>query len=254
VCVRRLIALEAENYTSKITSTIFRPLSPNVDTPECCRLIVTRLGDVVTACQIFTMLSTWAGAGAALDGRRLFDLADARKIVDAKWKHDDKRFARALANAPHLEAVIPQAEGVDSAWRAVGTTLAAPSWDPSLRVPLTALDAAPPAEQETLRFGEGDERSPLMPSLFMPGFPKAATTFLYNCMLANFGPMHVGCGRLRQRDTLTLPHPFPYTYPPTPTPTPLPYPYPTPTPTPLTPNPTPTPTPTPNPSPNPNPS
>ena len=180
------------------------------------------------------MLSTWAGAGAALDGRRLFDLADARKIVDAKWKHDDKRFARALANAPHLEAVIPQAEGVDSAWRAVGTTLAAPSWDPSLRVPLTALDAAPPAEQETLRFGEGDERSPLMPSLFMPGFPKAATTFLYNCMLANFGPMHVGCGRLRQRDTnptpplplhlppyayaypSTLPLPYPYPYPPTP--------------------------------------
>ena len=149
------------------------------------------------------MLSPFAGAGAALDGRRLFDLADARKIVDARWKHDDEHFARALANAPRLEDVIPQAAGVDSAWRPVGTrtTLAAPSWDPSLRVPLTALDAAPPAEQETLRLGEGDERSPLLPSLFMPGFPKAATTFLYNCMLANFGPTHVGCGRSRQRGT-----------------------------------------------------
>ena len=77
------------------------------------------------------MFSPWAGAGAALDGRRLFDLADARKIVDARWKHDDEHFARALANAPRLDAVIPQAEGVDSAWRPVGTaTLAAPSWDP----------------------------------------------------------------------------------------------------------------------------
>ena len=104
------------------------------------------------------MLSPFAGAGAALDGRRLFDLADARKIVDARWKHDDEHFARALANAPRLEDVIPQAAGVDSAWRPVGTrtTLAAPSWDPSLRVPLTALDAAPPAEQETLRLGEGE--------------------------------------------------------------------------------------------------
>ena len=100
------------------------------------------------------MLSAWAkattGAGAALDGRRLFDLADARKIIDARWVSDDKRYARALANAPRLEDVIPQAEGVDSAWRAVETTLAAPSWDPSLRVPLTALDAAPPAEQDAL--------------------------------------------------------------------------------------------------------
>ena len=124
--------------------------------------------------RVSTMFSPWAGAGAALDGRRLFELADARKIVDARWKHDDEHFARALANAPRLDVVIPQAEGVDSAWRPVGTaTLAAPSWDPSLRVPLTALDAAPPAEQETLRLGEGDERSPLLPSLFMPGFPKA---------------------------------------------------------------------------------
>ena len=137
-------------------------------------VFLQRSGHVVESFRVSTMLSPWAGAGAALDGRRLFELADARKIVDARWKHDDEHFARALANAPRLDAVIPQAEGVDSAWRPVGTaTLAAPSWDPSLRVPLTALDAAPPAEQETLRLGEGDERSPLLPSLFMPGFPKA---------------------------------------------------------------------------------
>ena len=142
-----------------------------------------------------TMLSPWMGAGAALDGRRLFGLADARKIVIAREEKANERFARALAKAPRLEDVIPQAEGVDSAWRVVKSTLAAPSWNPSLRVPLTTLDAAPPAQQDTLRFEDGDKRSPLIPSLFMPGFPKAATTFLYNCLLANFGPTHVGCGR-----------------------------------------------------------
>ena len=88
------------------------------------------------------MLSSWVGAGAALDGRRLFDLADARKIVISREEKANERFARALAKAPRLEDVIPQAEGVDSAWRVVKSTLAAPSWNPSLRVPLTTLDAA----------------------------------------------------------------------------------------------------------------
>jgi len=141
------------------------------------------------------MLSPWVGAGAALDGRRLFDLEDARKIVMSREEKANERFAHALARAPRLADVIPQVEGVDSAWRVVKSTLAAPSWNPKLRVPLTTLDAKPPAQQDTLRFEDGDRRSPLMPSLFMPGFPKAATTFLYNCLLANFGPTHVGCGR-----------------------------------------------------------
>ena len=131
---------------------------------------------------------------AALDGRRLFDLADARKIVLQREDKANERFARALAKATRLEDVIPQTEGVDSAWRGVEATLAAPSWNPRLRVPPTALNASPPAQHDTLRHDSGDARSPLMPSLFMPGFPKAATTFLYNCLLANFGPAHVGCG------------------------------------------------------------
>ena len=159
---------------------------------SCARLVDDTHQKIVTRS---TMLSSWAGAVAALDGRRLFDLADARKIVISREEKANERFARALAKAPRLEDVIPQAEGVDSAWRVVKSTLAAPSWNPSLRVPLTTLDAAPPAQQDTLRFEDGDERSPLIPSLFMPGFPKAATTFLYNCLLANFGPTHVGCGR-----------------------------------------------------------
>ena len=42
------------------------------------------------------MLSLWTGAGAAEDGRRLFDLADARGIVDARWLSDDRHFVRVV--------------------------------------------------------------------------------------------------------------------------------------------------------------
>ena len=34
----------------------------------------------------------------------------------------------------------------------------------------------------------------MLPSLFMPGFPKCATTSLYKCLLATFTPARVGCG------------------------------------------------------------
>ena len=96
------------------------------------------------------MLSPWVGAGAALDGRRLFDLEDARKIVMSREEKANERFAHALARAPRLADVIPQVEGVDSAWRVVKSTLAAPSWNPKLRVPLTTLDAKPPAPGDTV--------------------------------------------------------------------------------------------------------
>jgi len=36
----------------------------------------------------------------------------------------------------------------------------------------------------------------VLPSLFLPGFPKSATTWLFNCMLASFAPSRVGCGTL----------------------------------------------------------
>ena len=39
------------------------------------------------------------------------------------------------------------------------------------------------------------ERSPVLPTLFMPGFPKSATSWLYQCLLASFSPSAVGCGR-----------------------------------------------------------
>ena len=39
------------------------------------------------------------------------------------------------------------------------------------------------------------ERAPILPTLFMPGFPKSATSWLYECLLHAFSPTAVGCGR-----------------------------------------------------------
>ena len=38
------------------------------------------------------------------------------------------------------------------------------------------------------------DRSPVLPTLFMPGFPKSATSWLYKCLLDAFNPVAVGCG------------------------------------------------------------
>ena len=35
---------------------------------------------------------------------------------------------------------------------------------------------------------------PVLPSLFLPGFPKSATTWLYTCISDIFTPRKVGCG------------------------------------------------------------
>ena len=122
---------------------------------------------------------------------------EARKTVMARETAMLRRQATALSKAPLLRDVIPESDtsnvSLAAAWRGVATELVAPPWDPQLRVPATALDAAPPPDG-VLQLPSGGPRSPLLPSLFMPGFPKAATTFLYECLLANFGPTQVGCG------------------------------------------------------------
>ena len=42
--------------------------------------------------------------------------------------------------------------------------------------------------------GGSADRSPVLPTLFMPGFPKSATSWLYKCLLDSFSPSAVGCG------------------------------------------------------------
>ena len=72
-----------------------------------------------------------------------------------------------------------------------------PAWAQGLLIPSYALSTEPPANRSlTHRFmpPSRDAVSPVLPSLFMPGFPKCATTSLYDCLLATFAPARLGCG------------------------------------------------------------
>ena len=72
-----------------------------------------------------------------------------------------------------------------------------PAWARGLLIPPYALSTEPPSNPSlTHRFMplSRDAVSPLLPSLFMPGFPKCATTSLYECLLATFAPARLGCG------------------------------------------------------------
>ena len=72
-----------------------------------------------------------------------------------------------------------------------------PAWARGLLIPSYALRTAPPTNPPlTHRFMplSRDAISPVLPSLFMPGFPKCATTSLYECLLATFAPARLGCG------------------------------------------------------------
>ena len=42
--------------------------------------------------------------------------------------------------------------------------------------------------------GPSSRRAPVLPSLFLPGFPKSATTWLYTCLGNAFTPARMGCG------------------------------------------------------------
>lgn len=81
--------------------------------------------------------------------------------------------------------------GPEASWRS-------PLWAPELRLPPYALSTKPPADVSRLHrhlaSASHDARSPVLPSLFMPGFPKCATTSLYKCLLTTFTPARVGCG------------------------------------------------------------
>jgi len=79
-------------------------------------------------------------------------------------------------------------------------------WCRGLRLPDYVLDtpgvaaahSTPAAPRGSTSQGEGQSegggRSPVLPTLFMPGFPKSATTWLYNCFLDAFAPRRAGCG------------------------------------------------------------
>ena len=65
-------------------------------------------------------------------------------------------------------------------------------WQQGLVLPIYALDVRPPAP-DLNRYAPTtpDAHAPVLPSLFLPGFPKSATTWLFNCMLAAFAPREI---------------------------------------------------------------
>lgn len=79
---------------------------------------------------------------------------------------------------------------------ASGGGAAAAAWSRGLRLPTYALGTlAPPAAHSSLGPSSSDDaRRPVLPTLFVPGFPKSATTWLYTCLTDAFTPRRAGCG------------------------------------------------------------
>ena len=75
-------------------------------------------------------------------------------------------------------------------------------WSRGLMLPSYALSPTPPSDKRPLLVAHRDAsgapsattRAPVIPSLFLPGFPKSATTWLHTCMGAAFTPGRAGCG------------------------------------------------------------
>ena len=99
------------------------------------------------------------------------------------------------------EAVIARsshgAAAVLSQWTSVmpGAKIDPWSVDHRVRVPSYVTSSLPPEADADLLLGRADgARAPVLPSLFLPGFPKSSTTWLYSCLTTAFTPVRAGCG------------------------------------------------------------
>lgn len=106
-----------------------------------------------------------------------------------------------LSDADRLDALIPPGTRSTFGRRSTAelTTIdgSGPAWARGLTIPDYALGTEPPVNPlVTQRYMpvSSDAAAPVLPSLFMPGFPKCATTSLYTCLLATFTPSQLGCG------------------------------------------------------------
>ena len=109
-----------------------------------------------------------------------------------------------LEPAPPLESLVP-AGTANSSYLEINTdplvqSASTAEWQRGLTLPVYATCVqqfcAPPVGLSRYLPATGDARAPVLPSLFLPGFPKSATTWLFNCMLASFAPSQIGCGTL----------------------------------------------------------
>ena len=105
-----------------------------------------------------------------------------------------------------LRQTVPLEDGSDSTPRTTKSAAdllveAPPAWGNHLRIPSYTLKTRASPEDEGAQThamqasgGDGGARQPILPSIFVPGFPKSATTWLYTCISDAFAPHRVGCG------------------------------------------------------------
>jgi hypothetical protein len=125
--------------------------------------------------------------------------AAALRGVIGREQDDANRFQQLMRKAPLLASLVIHGDSiVDNAsiTNRVDTAARA-AWARDLKLPPYVLDTQAPASLQMLRLhpGSDNQRAPVLPTLFMPGFPKSATSWLYECLLHAFNPESVGCGR-----------------------------------------------------------
>ena len=138
--------------------------------------------------------------------------------VIGREKSDAARFASLLKKAPLLSSLVVDPPGASSPaeaeaelpmsklqamYKQLGRPMPepppepSPAWASGLTLPPYVLDTLPPVSMDALRLHPASAlaRAPVLPTLFMPGFPKSATSWLYGCLLHAFNPEAVGCGK-----------------------------------------------------------
>ena len=103
-----------------------------------------------------------------------------------------------LARQPRgLAAPPPSSRGRDRATRLVRVPDdGGEAWSRGLHLPTYVLNTRAPEESamEPRSSAGSHTRQPVLPTVFLPGFPKSATTWLYTCMAEAYTPRRAGCG------------------------------------------------------------
>jgi hypothetical protein len=111
-----------------------------------------------------------------------------RSILEReRW--DARKNAKLIAKAPSFSSLIDHR----------GSAEYSDNWTAPTRYVQEHIPTRP--LEEVARFNplSPTHRAPILPTLFMPGFPKSATSWLYGCLLHAFSPEAVGCGRHAHR-------------------------------------------------------
>ena len=148
------------------------------------------------------LLATFAAVH--LEGAAL--AAAERDALAAVLEHERAEHARSdrlLADAPPLSSLVPSRFGEVEAEPPPADNSSrrpTPEWASGLGLPEYLLDTAQPVGDGELRHlpASPSERAPLLPTLYLPGFPKAATTWLSNCVQYAFSPVNI-CGRRAEK-------------------------------------------------------